>query len=243
MDSHQRPLTDQVAIVTGGGGGIGRATALALSREGATVIIAERRNRTGRTTERLVREAGGTAQFIATDVTDWSRVRQVVRQTMHSLGRVDILINNAGILRVGEVANTSIAVWRKVLDVNLTGAFLCCRAVLPVLLRRRSGCIINIASQMGKESLPELAAYCASKFGLVGFTGALAEEVAEKGVRVYAVCPGPVDTPMLHKCFDTTGWDDVLEPEEVARIVVDLARGRRCVPCGAVIDLPRHSNG
>ena len=230
-------LTGQVAIVTGAGSGIGRATALELASKGMRVIIAERRSRAGRETERLVRKSGGAAQFISTDVTNASSVQSMVRRTAQSFGHVDVLVNNAGILHVGEVAKTSVATWREVLNVNLNGPFLCCRAVLPVMFIRESGCIINIASQMGKETMPELAAYCASKFGLIGFTGALAEEVQERGVRVYVVCPGPVNTPLLRAAFDITDWDDVLMPEEVASAVVDLVAGRRRVRSGAAIDL------
>ena len=175
MSSRDRPLDQQVAIVTGAGSGIGRATAQLLAASGATVVVAERRPQAGRATERLLRQSGGSAWFLATDVTDWKEVRRMVRTTLRRLGRVDILVNNAGILREGEVAHQSVSAWRQVLEVNLFGPFLCTRAVLRHMLRRRSGCIINIASQLGKESLPELAAYCASKFGLIGFTGSLVD--------------------------------------------------------------------
>lgn len=237
MDLRDRPLEGQVAVITGGGGGIGRATAQLMSACGAAVVIAERRSTAGRATERLVRQDGGLAWFAPTDVTQWSSVQKMVRQTTRRFGRVDILVNNAGILQVAEVAHTPVSTWRGVLEVNLTGPFLCVRAALPQMLRRNSGCIINIASQLGKEALAELAAYCASKFGLIGFTGSLAGEVDDRGIRVYAVCPGPVDTPLLRDFADPDDWEDLLQPENVAQVVVDLASGRTRARSGALIDV------
>lgn len=240
MSPRKKPLQNRVAIITGAGSGIGRATALQMAAQGASVIVAERRPRAGQATEQAIRRNAGSVRFLETDVTEPTSVTRMVRRTLRRFGRVDILVNNAGTLHVAEVIRTPVTAWRRVLEVNLTGPFLCTRAVLPAMLRQRAGTIINVASQLGKETLPEFGAYCASKFGLIGFTSSLAQEVTQHGVRVYAVCPGPVDTPLLRRAFPDAGsWEDLLQPDDVARAIVDLAIGRRRLESGALVDVTR----
>lgn len=184
-------LAMQVAIVTGGGRGIGREVAYALAWLEAQVIIAELSDE-GQETERLIREAGGVARFMRTDVSNPDDVAQLARLTQETFGPADILINNAILCPVAPVLEMDVDLWDRVLAVNLRGAFLACKAFLPGMIARRRGVIVNMTSL---DAMPGLSAYIASKQGIVGFSQSLAAEVGSQGVRVIAFAPGMVDTP------------------------------------------------
>jgi 3-hydroxybutyrate dehydrogenase len=194
-------LAGRHAVVTGGGSGIGAATAAALLRAGARVTL------TGRDAARLEaqRAALGSTENVAcesVDVTDESAVDAAFARAAERFGAVDILVNNAGQAQAAPFSQTDLALWRRMLDVNLTGAFLCTRAVLPAMLAQKSGRIVNVASTAGQVGYPYVAAYCASKHGVIGMTRALALEVATQGVTVNAVCPGYTETELLQASID-----------------------------------------
>lgn len=190
-------LDGRVAVVTGGGRGIGRAAALALADAGAAVAVL------GRNTDRLaetcaaIREGGGHALALACDVGDLAAVPPVFQVVRAELGPVDILVNNAGISASMKFAETPDEVWEQILRVNVGGAFACCKAVVPEMIARRWGRIINIASIAGLQGMPYGAAYSASKHALIGLTRSLAGELERYGITSNAVCPGWTDTDMM----------------------------------------------
>ncbi|WP_322007679.1 SDR family NAD(P)-dependent oxidoreductase [Paraburkholderia tropica] len=200
MNTHDA-LHQRHAVVTGGGSGIGAATATALLKAGARVTLM------GREMAKLVtqREKLGGGEHIAcvsVDVADEAAVNDAFARATQALGDVDILVNNAGQATAAPFAQTDLALWKRMLDVNLTGAFLCTRAVLPAMLARKHGRIVNVASTAGQVGYPYVAAYCASKHGVIGMTRALALEVATQGVTVNAVCPGYTETELLQASLE-----------------------------------------
>ncbi|RME75157.1 MAG: SDR family oxidoreductase [Chloroflexi bacterium] len=190
-------LSGQVVVVTGAGRGIGRATALALSEAGAAVVLVARSGDqiTGVADE--IRQTGRPALAIATDVSDATQVDHLLVLTLRAFGRVDILVNNAAVVEpIGKVWETSPLAWQKLMAINVIGPYLCARAVLPHLLERGSGRIINVSSGAADKNLQGLSAYCASKAALERFSGTLAAEVEGTGVVVSVLRPGIVDTDM-----------------------------------------------
>lgn len=217
--SAQTLLAGRHAVVTGGGSGIGAATAAALLRAGARVTL------TGRDAARLEAQRtalGGTENVAceSVDVTDESAVDAAFARAAGRFGAIDILVNNAGQAQAAPFAQTDLALWRRMLDVNLTGAFLCTRAVLPAMLASKSGRIINVASTAGQVGYPYVAAYCASKHGVIGMTRALALEVATQGVTVNAVCPGYTETELLQASIDQITRKTSRSAEEARSILV-----------------------
>jgi 3-oxoacyl-[acyl-carrier protein] reductase len=230
-----------VVLITGAGRGIGRATAEAFANEGWAVIIAERRPALGRRVARELARAGATATFIGTDVGDPASVAHAVGAALRRHRRLDCLVNNAGVLTPGPLVRLRLRDLDRMLRVNLFGPLIVTRQVLPAMLRRRSGVIVNVASQLGKMGMADYTTYCATKFGVVGFTEALAEELSGTGVSVWAVCPGLVDTPMAHQAVGIRGGEraGLIKPESVARVIVRLATGQRRPASGAALDVTR----
>ena len=187
-------LNGKVALITGGGRGIGRAIALAFAREGARIVVAAR---TAAQVEQVAAEIGNGAIAVVCDVSNSESVTQMFAQTSEQLGDVDILVNNAGIAESSTIVTTTDDFWARHLAINLSGTFYCTRAALPAMLEKTWGRVINIASIAGKVGAPYIAAYAASKHGVMGLTRSVALEVAAAGVTVNAICPGYVDTEMV----------------------------------------------
>jgi NAD(P)-dependent dehydrogenase (short-subunit alcohol dehydrogenase family) len=215
MAGSSRALDGQAAIVTGAGRGIGRAIALSLAAEGARVALIARTRSELATVAREVADAGGEAAILVADVSVASEVARSVRSAEERQGATDILINNAGVVARVNLQDLDEATWDRVLDVNLKGAYLCSRAVTAGMVQRGRGRVVNIASISATLGTPKLSAYCASKWGLVGFSKALAEELRPAGVFVCAVLPGAVATGMLAG----SGFPPRMEADDVARVV------------------------
>lgn len=188
----------KVAIVTGGASGIGRATAEKLAAEGAKVVVADYDAATGEETVAAIRREGGDARFVRVDVSDAGEVDAMVNAAIENYGGIDVLFNGAGILALGSILDTDEKAWRRVLDVNLTGTFLCSRAAMPHIIARGGGAIVNTSSSTGAHlANANAVAYVTSKGGVTLMTRCMAIDHAKDRVRVNAIAPGPTDTPML----------------------------------------------
>lgn len=234
----RKQLTSPVAVVTGAGRGIGRAIAEAFAAEGHAIVIAERDVQLGERTVRALARGGAQVALVSVDIAEESAPRTVITTALRLFGRIDCLVNNAGVLQVGPLARTSAQEIDRVLSVNLQAPLLMSRAVLPCMLRQHRGTIVNIASQLGKTGLGGYVAYCASKFGVVGFTEAFADELHGTGVRVFAVCPGLTNTPMARLSgILAKDREQLVQPRTVARTVLDLVTGRQPADSGAAVDV------
>lgn len=225
-------LEDKVALVTGGSRGIGKAICLALAKEGAQIIVnyAHRQDAAAEVTE-LIKSRGGKAVYLKADVSSSKEVEDMVDKSLALFQRIDLLVNNAGVYLEKEVINTSEEEWDYLMSVNLKGVFNCCKKVIPHMIARKQGKIINISSFVGKRGSKRHAAYAASKAGVHAFTRSLAREVAEYGICVNCVDPGRIRTEMIESFYleEKERWlsDTPLKrlgtPEDVAQAVVFLA--------------------
>jgi len=209
-------ITNKVAVVTGAGRGIGRAIAVELAQMGARVVVAARNVSELEETARWA----GSASVVATDVRNKEEVHRLLEHAASQLGPIDILVNAAGIGVAGPVVDFADSDYDAVFNTNLKAIFLACRHVLPSMIERKTGHIINIASIAGKVGSANLAVYCASKFGVVGFTQALAEEVRQHGIRVSLICPGSTDTSFLGSSSKASkARERMLSPSDIAHAV------------------------
>jgi NAD(P)-dependent dehydrogenase (short-subunit alcohol dehydrogenase family) len=230
-------LADKVAIVTGAGRGIGEATARCMAREGAILVIAERDQETGAAAAASIEADGGRALFVGTDVTDGASVAAMARATLDTFGRIDVLVNNAGINVFHEPLETTDEEWRRCFAVDLEGVWTCCRAVLPAMLAQGAGAIVNIASAHSTRIIPGCFPYPVAKHGLLGLTRALGIEYAARGIRVNAIAPGYIETQIAldywngfpdpaaerQRAYDLHPPKRIGRPEEVGMTVVFLA--------------------
>ncbi len=235
----------KAGLVTGAAGGIGRATALAFAREGAAVVVSdlESRREEGEETVRLIEEAGGRALFVPADVTSSADQQALVAETVAAFGRVDFAHNNAGVELQATVEDTEEDGWDRMLDVNLKGVWLGMKYQLPRMRAQGGGAIVNTASLAGLLAVPGLAAYIASKFGVVGLTKAAAIEVADANIRVNCVCPAATRTYMIERLPPERQAELVApqavkrigEPAEVAEAVVWLCSDRASLVTGTAM--------
>jgi NAD(P)-dependent dehydrogenase (short-subunit alcohol dehydrogenase family) len=244
-------LIGQIAIITGGGRGLGQAIAQTLAEAGAVVVVAARSAAQLAETVALIEQQGGRALAFEVDVTDQSAVQRMVTEAEQTLGPVDLLVNNAGVATpLGPIWEVDADEWWRCLDVNLRGSFLCTRAVLPGMIARRRGRILNVASAAGLEAISYLSAYVVSKTALIRFTENVAIETQEYGIRAFAIEPGTVWTamaeygysseagqkwiPWFRQIFDE-GRDDPVE--EVTRLVLSLASGQADALSGCTLSI------
>ncbi len=231
-----------MVIVTGGSRGIGRATAERFAAEGADVVIA---SRTAPPTEFRVPRV----THVTADVSRPDDVTRLIATTADAHGRLDVLVNNASIEREGTVEETSLEAWLEVIANNLTSVFLCCKAALPHLCAGSGGAIVNVASISGSWAEPRLAAYCAAKAGVIGFTRSLAIDYSTHGIRANCVCPSYVQTEMIERYYDSQPSQlreqaarmhplgRIAQPEEVAAAIVWLASGEASFATGHALTL------
>lgn len=189
-------LQNKVAIITGAGSGIGKSTALIFAKEGAKVVVANRREDKGQNTVDEIKKQGGEAMFIKTDVSNWDDVSNMVERVVQSYGEIDILVNNAGVLRMGPLTEVNEDDWNYVLNINLKGVFYTMKKIIPLMIKQGKGKIINIASIAGLVGFEQIGPYCASKGGVIALTREAALEYAKNKININCIAPGVIRTEM-----------------------------------------------
>ena len=230
----------KVAIVTGSSRGIGKLIANELARNGFNVVVNSKNQKDASKVAKELEEKFGIKSIgIAADVQSKTQVRKLVSKTIKKFNQVDVLINNAGVLIVKSLEETTEKDWDYVIDTNLKGVYLCSNEVLPYMRSKKSGCIVNISSGTGKSGYGQLAAYCASKFGVIGLTESLAEEVNQYGIVVVALCPGAVATDMQKQFMSEKEYEiqkhNMITPLKVAKKVLSAIDGK--YGTGSAIDV------
>ncbi|MCS7248379.1 MAG: SDR family oxidoreductase [Anaerolineales bacterium] len=241
---------DKVVIVTGGSKGIGEATAWAFAEQGAAVAIVDTDRGSGEELSRKMRDKGYQALFVETDITKEAQVQSMIQKVLDEWGRLDVLVNNAGIYLQGDVEQTSLEQWQRVLDVNITGMFLCTKYAIPALLKN-GGVVVNVASEAGLVGIKGQVVYNVSKGAVIAFTRSCAVDYASKGVRFNCVCPGTTDTPLVREAVNRSPdpaaarrhleeirpLNRLGKPEEIAAAIVALASERLGYATGAVFSI------
>jgi 3-oxoacyl-[acyl-carrier protein] reductase len=238
-------LKGKVSIITGGGQGIGRATAVKFGKEGARVAVCDINLASAEETAKLVTDSGGQAISFAIDVTDKATIARMVEGVMAKWGRIDTLVNNAGIVQDAQLKKMTDDQFDRVIDVNLKGVYNCTRAVVDIMLEQQSGCILNASSIVGIYGNFGQTNYAATKFGVIGMVKTWAKELGKKGIRANAICPGFIHTPILASMpakiikmmEDRVPLGRLGQPEEIANTYAWLASDEASYINGAVIEV------
>lgn len=238
-------LQNKVAVITGAGSGIGKATAILFAKEGAKVVVANRRVDKGEATVFEIKNLGGEAIFVQTDVSKWEDVDRMVLKAVATYGKVDILVNNAGIVRFGPLHQTDESAWNDTININLKGVFYCMKRVIPEMLKIGKGKIVNIASIAGLVGFDQIGPYCASKGGIIALTREAALEYAKNKINVNVIAPGVIKTEMTEgmladevtkKGFENqTPYPRLGEPEDIAQAALYLASDEADFVTGEVL--------
>ena len=246
MNCYRYDLEGKTAIITGSSRGIGRATALRMAEERVNVVVNYlEHNRSAEEVVKRIRKMGCKSFKIKADVRNFEEVQKLVNITMEKFGRIDVLVNNAGIVEDRTLIKMSLEEWKNVIRTNLTGVFYCSKLVAQEMVKQGSGRIINISSVVGQIGNFGQTNYSASKAGVLGFTKSLARELADKGITVNAVCPGFIDTDMVRKLPDKVK-EEILrkiplkrfgKPQEVAEIIVFLSSNRSSYITGQTFNI------
>jgi 3-oxoacyl-[acyl-carrier protein] reductase len=238
-------LKDKVAIITGAGSGIGKASAFKFAEEGAKVVIADFDPEAGKEVAEKINNGDGEAYFIKVDVSNWDQVQEMVDKTVDKYDTIDILINNAGVTADSFLTKMSHDQWNKVIDINLKGVFNCTKAVAPLMMDKGEGKIINTSSVVGEQGNIGQTNYSATKAGVIGMTKTWAKELGSKGINVNAVAPGYIMTEMvakipekvLNKLRDKVPFGELGRPEDVANAYLYLASSAGDYCNGTILDV------
>jgi 2-keto-3-deoxy-L-fuconate dehydrogenase len=226
IENRRRPMNEfekQVVLVTGGGSGIGQATALLFAREGAYTVLLDCDVASGSETQSMISREGGKALFLNTDVSDPAQVKSAIAETIAQFGRIDLLVANAAVQMIRPVEETSDEEWTRQLEVNLTGTFLCCREAIIAMRRQQAGCIVIVSSGHAFQSYAGYSGYAATKGGQLAFMRAAAIDCAKDGIRVNCIIPGATDTALIREHFEKTPGDE-------ARLLKKIPLGRLASP-------------
>jgi len=230
-------VENKVAIVTGGGRGIGKAIALELAKNGADIVIASRDMKEMKIAAKEIAALGRKALTVKTDVTKLSDIKNMVKKTLKEFKRIDILVNNAGILFHGPFEEIKHKQIDATVNVNLLGLMHVTKEVIPYLKKQKESLIINISSVAGKEGYADLAVYSATKFGVIGFTESIAGELENEGIRAYAICPTATQTKMWEQISDQKAAH---VPEDVALEIINLIKNRKKIHPGSAVNVRKH---
>jgi hypothetical protein len=245
-------LKDKVSIITGAGSGIGAATAIMFGKEGAKVVVADIDRKKGLETVNLIKHDNGNAVFYQVDISRADSIREMVEYTVKTFDRIDILVNNAGIYLQGDVIDTSLEDWDKIMAVNLDGVFLCCKYCISEMIKnKKGGVIVNVASEAGIVSIKKQIAYNVSKSGVISITKSIAVDFAKDNIRANCVCPGTTETPLVRNAIkkapepektlreleEVRPANRLGQPEEIAAGILYLASDESPYATGAVLPI------